>query len=202
MGTPPGVRRDDDAPAGERLQHRGRHIVDVRRLQVDVGVRVVAPHFRGRNRTDETHIPQPPRGNLLTQQLCLRSGADQRQRGFGKPPLDDLERSQRAGHVVERLEVTRAEQPGAEIVAPAKREALQIDDVGDDLRANVKSREYLLQERRWHRIGVDPAQHRPGNPRALQMIRGLATAVVEHDWLSQQASNQDGRRRCKKKREI
>src|SRR3954468_12641207 len=34
------------------------------------------------------------------------------------------------------------------------------------------------------------------------MIWGLAAAVVEHDWLSQQASNEDGGRGCKKKREI
>ena len=51
-----GVGRDDRAAAREGFEHRGRHVVDVRGLQIDIGFGVVAPDFVGRHAAGKRHM--------------------------------------------------------------------------------------------------------------------------------------------------
>ncbi len=108
-GHAAGVRRHDRAPARERLEHRRRHVVDVGRLQIDVGLGVVAPDVFGRDASGEPDVFEPQLAGELAQALVFGPGADQRQRCFRISVLDEPERAQRARDVVERLEIPRRE---------------------------------------------------------------------------------------------
>ena len=55
-GNAPGMGRDNRAAAGEGLQHRRWHVVDIRRLQVDVRVGVIAVDFRRRYSTGKPDL--------------------------------------------------------------------------------------------------------------------------------------------------
>ena len=94
----------------------------------------------------------------------LRPAADQGQRRFGMTILHQAKRAQRAGHVVERLEVARRHEARAERIALAKAEALEIDHVRDDL-ATIPNPANTSEEARRHDVQVDPAERASGHGR-------------------------------------
>ena len=143
------VGGDHRQSAGERFEHRQRHVVDRRRLHVDVRIGVdsgesrTAARARQRSRYEarvqrrareerRPASPTPTRVSVASGwRACIRANA----------------RSDRRD-VVERLEVPRREQARPQRVAHPIGESLQIDGVGDDLRRDAERRQHVAQERR------------------------------------------------------
>ena len=76
-GTPPASRRDDRQTAGEGLEHRRRHVVDVRALHVDVVRGVVARRSRPARRGRRTSTCAQPE---LADQRAQRAAPASRRR--------------------------------------------------------------------------------------------------------------------------
>ena len=81
-------------------------------------------------------------------------------------------------------------------------EAIDVDDVRDDLGVDAEAGEDVLEEARRDGVPLDPAQRRARDRRAPQMIGRLAAAVVHDDRLAEQLGDQDRRQRREQEREV
>ena len=194
--------RHDRQTAGKRLEHRRRHVVDIRALNVDVVRGVETGDLLRLHPADERDVLEAEIRHERAQVGLLRSAADERERSLGPAVLDDSKRADRRGDVVERLEIPRGHQPGAERIARAELEALQVDDVGDDRGGDAEAAKDVNEEARWHDVLVDGGDGLPGDGGPLQVVRRLTTAVVQDDRFAQRPSHQDRRQRGEQKRRV
>jgi hypothetical protein len=182
--------------ARERFEDRRWHVVEVRGLHVDVRVGVEPPDFGRRDRPEEADLSQP---ELLAQRLergALRSAARQRQPGAGMTLLHEVERADRAGDVVHRLEAAGGQQVRAEWLPEAECETVEIDRVWNDPASDAVVREDVGQETRRHRHPVTPRGRTTREPRPPQVVRRLAAAVVQEHSLAQHSARENCRERC------
>ncbi len=106
----PSIAGDHHTAARERLQNGSRHVVDIRRLHVDVSLRVVAPHVRGpdwAHEPDVNAVSQSQARREVPQRCLARSSTHEREGRIWKFPPDRGKSAERAPDVVEILEVSR-----------------------------------------------------------------------------------------------
>src|SRR5205085_11723514 len=90
------IRRYDRTAARKGFEDRTRHVVDVRRLEIDVGSGVVAPDVVRRNASCERDVAESEFCREAAERRLLRTAPNQRQTRVRKAILDEAERSQRA----------------------------------------------------------------------------------------------------------
>jgi hypothetical protein len=101
----------------------------------------------------------------------LRAAADERQRRLRPLVLDNPERADRGGDVVEGVEVARRRKTRTKRIALAIAEALQIDDVGDDGGVDAEAAKDVDQETRRNDVAIHARDGLSRDGRSPQVIR-------------------------------
>jgi hypothetical protein len=132
----------------------------------------------------------------------LRAAANQRQRRLGPAILNQSKRPDRRRHVVERVEIARRHQARAQRIALAEREGARIDDVRDDRRIDAEAAEHVDEKARRDDVEVDLRDGFSRDRRALQVVGGLAAAVVQDDRAAEGPRDQHRRQRRQQERRV
>ena len=169
-----GVGRHDRAAARKGFEHGRRHVVDVGRLQVDVGVGVVPPHVGRRHAAGEAHVAQAEiRGEL----------PERRRPASRRPTSTSVASGWRSWTSGTRAACTRrcraarnsawtARAGGADSAA-GTRSGRRSTMFGNHLGRDAEPGEHVVQEPRRDRVAIDRPQRGARDAGPLQVVRRL-----------------------------
>ena len=190
-------------PRRERLEDRIGHVVDIGRVEVQVGFPVEPGHFVGRHRPGEADAAQ---FQLTHQALELgppASGSHQGQRRRGDLLLHQGKGPDHAFDIVERLEVAVRQKPGSGVLPDPERNHVEIDEILHALGPEPVTGEDSHQVLRGGDDRVGQPKQRPDMPApASEMVVGFTAPIVDHHFLPQQPGQQNGGRGRQQEREV
>ena len=175
------LRRSGDHGSSRRkgFDNRKRHVVEPRGVDEDIGLIVIFADFLTRRYSGEVDTGEIQIRNQFADIAFERAIADQIELRFGIFLFNFRKRSDDNIHAVILGEAAGADQVRSQRNALAITELREIDDVGHSRCRESEVAENIDQVARRNDNFVDAREHKLRRAKALQVVAGFATVVVD-----------------------
>ena len=201
-GTPPAFVDTTGSPLANASRIEDGHVVDLRCLDVDVGVRVVLPDVGRIDAARKRHAAQPELGHEAPERGLSRAAADEGQRRVRISALDHA-KARTVQATLYRASKLRVEsnrgRNGSRSRKRNRSRSMMFGTISAGIPCSAKT---LCRKREGTTFSIDRSQRESGDRRTAEMIRRLAAPIVHEDGPAEEAGNNYRRQRREQERPV